>query len=75
MARCLEGNQPGKKAAASGTAGSSRLQPILDVMRAAVAAAAARAVAASAAALSNDRTAVAAAAARAVAASAAEVGK
>jgi hypothetical protein len=43
----------------------------LDVMRAAVAAAAARAVAA----LSNDRTAVAAAAARAVAASAAEVGK
>ena len=42
---------PGKKAAASGTAGSSGTQQITDAMRTAVAAAAARAVAAAHAAL------------------------
>jgi hypothetical protein len=42
---------PGKKAAASGTAGSSATPQITDAMRAAVAAAAARAVAAAHAAL------------------------
>ena len=42
---------PGKKAAASGTVGSSGTRQITDAMRAAVAAAAARAVAAAHAAL------------------------